>query len=94
MGQVQNISFKNFRNFQSCKLSFNANFNILYGLNGSGKTNILEAISLLGKGRGFRNANLPSLSYKDSKSFIINSEYKKRVELENRIKRLEQLLIK
>ena len=76
MGQVQNISFKNFRNFQSCKLSFNANFNILYGLNGSGKTNILEAISLLGKGRGFRNANLSSLSYKDSETFIINSEYR------------------
>ena len=76
MGQVQNISFKNFRNFQSCKLSFNGNFNILYGLNGSGKTNILEAISLLGKGRGFRNANLSSLSYKNTENFIIGSEYK------------------
>ena len=76
MGQIQNISFKNFRNFESCKLSFNDNFNILYGLNGSGKTNILEAISLLGKGRGFRNANLSSLPYKNSKSFIISSKYK------------------
>tara|TARA_B100000575_G_scaffold57023_1_gene42928 strand:- start:1205 stop:2293 length:1089 start_codon:yes stop_codon:yes gene_type:complete len=83
LGQVQNISFKNFRNFQSCKLSFNANFNILYGLNGSGKTNILEAISLLGKGRGFRNANLSSLSYKNTESFIINSEYKYNTNLYN-----------
>ncbi len=83
MGQINNILYKDFRNFKTCELSFNPRCNILYGLNGSGKTNILEGISLLGKGRGFRNASLPSLIYKNSENFIINSEYEENSTLYN-----------
>ncbi|MDC2979326.1 DNA replication and repair protein RecF [Pelagibacteraceae bacterium] len=75
MGKVKNISIKNFRNFQSCDLSFGYNCNILYGDNGSGKTNILECISLIGKGRGFRNANIKNLIYKNEFNFNISSDY-------------------
>ncbi len=75
MGQVKNILLNNFRNFINCELSFNSKFNILYGSNGSGKTNILEGISLLGKGRGFRNSNLLSLYNKNKNNFTIQSEY-------------------
>ena len=75
MGKVKNISIKNFRNFEFCDLSFGYNCNILYGDNGSGKTNILESISLIGKGRGFRNANIKNLIHKSEFSFDINAEY-------------------
>jgi len=34
-------------------------FNLLYGFNGHGKTNFLEAICLLGNPRSFRNSKLP-----------------------------------
>ena len=34
-------------------------FNLLYGFNGQGKTNLLEAIYLLGNPRSFRNSRLP-----------------------------------
>lgn len=34
-------------------------FNLLHGFNGQGKTNILEAIYLLGNSRSFRNSRLP-----------------------------------
>lgn len=36
-------------------------FNLFYGLNGQGKTNLLEAIYLLGSSRSFRHARLPDL---------------------------------
>ena len=49
--------------------------NILYGDNGSGKTNILESISLIGKGRGLRNANIKNLIQKNEFNFDINAEY-------------------
>ena len=75
MGKVKNISIKNFRNFEFCDLSFSYNCNILYGDNGSGKTNILESISLIGKGRGFRNANIKNLIHKSEFNFDINAEY-------------------
>ncbi len=75
MGKVKNISIKNFRNFESCDLSFGYNCNILYGDNGSGKTNILECISLIGKGRGFRNANIKNLIHKNEFNFNINTDY-------------------
>lgn len=36
-----------------------ARFNLLHGFNGQGKTNLLEAIYLLGNPRSFRNSRLP-----------------------------------
>ncbi len=36
-------------------------FNLLYGFNGQGKTNLLEAIYLLGNPRSFRHSRLPEL---------------------------------
>ena len=35
---------------------------VIFGLNGAGKTNILEAISMLAPGRGFRRAKFSDLS--------------------------------
>ena len=55
---IKKISLKNFRNHKSLNLNLK-NFSILiYGGNGSGKTNILEAISLLSQGKGLRKANI------------------------------------
>ena len=38
---------------------------VLIGKNGTGKTNLMEAISLLAPGRGLRRANTDDFSYKD-----------------------------
>ncbi len=43
------------RNISSASLSPIDGINVLYGANGSGKTSILEAIYLLGRGRTFRS---------------------------------------
>ncbi len=45
-----------FRNIKQAALEPIPTFNFLYGLNGAGKTSLLEAIYLLGHGRSFRTS--------------------------------------
>lgn len=45
---LKTLKITNFRNHKSLNLSFSDNINIIYGKNGSGKTNILESIYFLG----------------------------------------------
>ena len=47
-----------FRNHAGLRLRDLPRHVMLYGANGAGKTNVLEAISLFGQSRGFRNAQL------------------------------------
>lgn len=49
----------NFRNMESVRLEAGPRFNLLYGCNGQGKTNLLEAVYLLGNPRSFRHSRLP-----------------------------------
>ncbi len=77
MGKINKIELTNFRNFKKVEINFNSKCNILFGNNGCGKTNILESISILGKGRGFRNATMSNLIYKDEKNFLIEAEFEK-----------------
>ena len=67
MVNINNIKFNNFRNFTDYKLDFDKKLNIFFGNNGCGKTNILEGISLISKGRGIRNANIQNLIKKKTK---------------------------
>lgn len=50
------LELTDFRNHASSRLDGLAQLNILTGENGAGKTNVLEAISLLSQGRGMRGA--------------------------------------
>jgi DNA replication and repair protein RecF len=59
---LNRISIANFRNHAATELGETAHFNLLVGENGAGKTNLLEALSLLGPGRGLRRANLSELA--------------------------------
>ena len=58
---VEKISLFYFRNYETLRLLVNETPVILTGTNGSGKTNLLEAISLLVPGRGLRKASLNDL---------------------------------
>ncbi|MEM1050605.1 MAG: DNA replication/repair protein RecF [Pseudomonadota bacterium] len=60
------ITLQNFRNHAASELAETAHFNLLVGENGAGKTNVLEAISLLSPGRGLRRANLADLARKET----------------------------
>jgi DNA replication and repair protein RecF len=50
---LDSLKLLNFKNYSHCVVDFNPNFNFIYGDNGNGKTNILEAISLLCLTRSF-----------------------------------------
>ncbi len=73
MARIKNIEFYNFRNFKSFKTLFDSKLNILFGDNGCGKTNILEGISLIAKGRGIRNSNISNLIKKNEYNFLIKN---------------------
>lgn len=55
------ISLFNFRNYQNISLDL-PKLSCFIGENGSGKTNFLEAVSLLSPGKGLRGANLVDLT--------------------------------
>ena len=77
MGYLSNIKFKNFRNFNESFFSFDKGCNIITGKNGTGKTNLLEGISLIEKGRGFRKEKIYNLINFNNKDqfFNIDSNY-------------------
>jgi DNA replication and repair protein RecF len=59
---VERLQLTNFRNYQSLSLSVGPGPIVLTGANGSGKTNLLEAVSLLTSGQGLRRAPYPELA--------------------------------
>lgn len=58
---LSSLSLSNFRNYGHARIEVSPSPVVLTGANGAGKTNILEAISLLSVGRGLRRAKLSEL---------------------------------
>jgi DNA replication and repair protein RecF len=61
--RVTELRLQYFRNYAQAELITDSAFIVLTGANGSGKTNLLEALSLLTPGRGLRRANLNEVSH-------------------------------
>ena len=58
---LDRIQLSDFRNHRGTRIEGTARFNLLVGENGAGKTNVLEALSLLAPGRGLRRASLADM---------------------------------
>ena len=56
---IKKVKLENFRNYDSLEVDFNKNFNLIYGNNAQGKTNILEAIYIASLGRSFKKNKKP-----------------------------------
>ncbi len=54
---LTSLHLSHFRSHKSLELECDARPVALFGANGSGKTNILEAVSLFSPGRGLRRAS-------------------------------------
>ncbi|MBB3997825.1 DNA replication/repair protein RecF [Aureimonas pseudogalii] len=54
--RIRGLGLVDFRNYGALSLPVSSRFVVLHGDNGSGKTNLLEAVSLLSPGRGLRRA--------------------------------------
>lgn len=58
---LSSISIENYRNIPVATFTPDRHLSVLYGLNGQGKTNLLESVYLLGNGRSFRTAKVSDL---------------------------------
>lgn len=52
--QLNELTLRNFRNYEYAHVDFAPGVNLIVGNNAQGKTNLLEAISYLGSGKSFR----------------------------------------
>lgn len=68
---VERLRLTNFRNYAALALSAGPEPVVLTGPNGSGKTNLLEAISLLTAGQGLRRAPFPELARMGSADWAV-----------------------
>jgi DNA replication and repair protein RecF len=59
---IARLTLANFRNHEALDLQLDARPVCFFGANGAGKTNILEALTMLAPGRGLRGASLVEVS--------------------------------
>ena len=60
---IKNLSLQDFRNYENEKIEFSDGVNIIYGNNGMGKTNALEAIYYFSQGRGLRGSGREAIRH-------------------------------
>ena len=75
MSRVHRLILSEFRNYAALDLVIEGQLVALSGENGAGKTNILEALSLLSPGRGLRRADFQDIARQNgSGSFAVSVE--------------------
>lgn len=68
---IKKLKLTDFRNYDSLELDVSPGVNVIYGKNGQGKTNILEAMFLCSIGKSFRTSHDIEMIKNDKKSFLI-----------------------
>ena len=73
--QIRRLALTNFRSYRSASLAVDRALVVLTGENGAGKTNLIEAISLLAPGRGLRRATLEEIAFSEGNgSWAVSAE--------------------
>lgn len=72
---LKHLTLFNFRNYQETKIDFFKGINIIYGENGAGKTNILEAIYFLALTKSFRTSSERNLVLNKQNMLRIKGEF-------------------
>jgi DNA replication and repair protein RecF len=72
---ISKIVLNNFRNFTSKKFEFSKPLVLFSGNNGSGKTNILESLTILGRSNSLRGADFEEMILEDKSSLQKNSQF-------------------
>jgi DNA replication and repair protein RecF len=73
---IRRLTLTNFRSYHAAQVSLDrAGPVVLTGANGAGKTNLIEAISLLAPGRGLRRATMEELAFSEGDgSWAVSAE--------------------
>jgi len=71
---LSSIDILQVRNLTSLQLECHPAINVIYGANGSGKTSILEAIYLLGRGRSFKHRDLRLVVNHESDELVVSAK--------------------
>ncbi len=71
---LRRLQVTDFRCLQSAALELDSRFTLISGANASGKTSLLEAIYVLGRGRSFRTRRLEHLIRRGSERFVVFGE--------------------
>ena len=74
---IDKVFLKNFRPFTDLKLDLSNNNLLLTGVNGTGKTSVLEAINVLITGKSFKTRDLKDCIKDNSKGFLVDLEITK-----------------
>lgn len=74
---LSQLSLRNFRNYRNQEICFNPDFNIIYGVNGQGKTNLLESIYYLSVNKSFRTNRDIDLANAEGSGFLIKGIFNK-----------------
>jgi DNA replication and repair protein RecF len=61
--RIRRLTLRNFRSYHAAQVEIGGGLVVLTGANGVGKTNLIEAISLLAPGRGLRRATLDEIAF-------------------------------
>jgi DNA replication and repair protein RecF len=72
---IRRLSLTTFRSYHAAGLDIASNLVVLTGRNGAGKTNLIEALSLLAPGRGLRRATLEEVAFSEGDgSWAVSAE--------------------
>ena len=74
--QIKNLTAQSYRNIEKAEISFSDGVNLLYGKNGAGKTNALEAIYLFAICKSFRTSKESDFVMHEKEKSDIFLEYK------------------
>ena len=80
---IKNIDISQFRNYRKLKTDFSAGLNWVYGSNGQGKTNFVEAIHYLCNLDSFRTKKSIQLLRENKTEAIIESQLERKQVLHN-----------
>lgn len=75
--KIDSLSLINFRNYENLEIQFSDFLNLIYGLNGVGKTNLIEAIYLLSLTKSFRTNNDKALIKKGAMKLKVRGEIRR-----------------
>lgn len=72
---IESLKLKDYRNINNLDVNFDKSINIIYGLNGQGKTNLVESIDFLSSLKSFRGDQTESLIKIDSDFSLVEARF-------------------